>query len=96
MALAFAPDGTLYGATDVALYSFNTSTGFATKIVDFVGVTQPPLVMGLAIDSAGTFYIADYVPGSRVYTVDTTTGAATPILKTGLAFVHNIAFRVPF
>lgn len=95
MALAFAPDGTLYGATDVALYRIDTSSGHATWIVNLSGVPLP-YVMGLAIDSRGTFYIADYVPASRVYTVDTTTGAATPILNTGLAFVHNIAFRVPF
>jgi hypothetical protein len=96
MALAFAPDGTLYGANDFALYRIEPSTGHATKIVDFVGVTSPPSVMGLAIDSRGTFYIADWVPASRVYKVNTTTGLATPILNTGLNFVHNIAFRVPF
>ncbi len=96
MALAFAPDGTLYGANDFTLYRIDTSAGYATKIVDFVGVTQPPSVMGLAIDSRGTVYVADYVPASRVYTVDTTTGLATPIVNTGLPFVHNIAFRIPF
>ena len=96
MALAFAPDGTLYGANDIALYRIEPSTGHATKIVDFVGVTSPPSVMGLAIDSRRIFYIADFVPASRVYTVNTTTGVVTPILNTGLAFVHNIAFRIPF
>jgi hypothetical protein len=99
MALAFAPDGTLYGANDIALYRINPSTGYATKIVDFAGVTQPPSVMGLAIDSLGNFYVADFVPmppGSRVYRVDTSSGEATPILNTGLGYVHNIAFRVPF
>jgi DNA-binding beta-propeller fold protein YncE len=95
MALAFAPDGTLYGANDFALYRIDPSTGYASKIVDFVGVTQPPSVMGLAIDSRGIFYVADEQPASRVYTVDTTTGVATPILNPGLT-VHNIAFRVPF
>lgn len=99
MALAFARDGALYGANDIALYRINPSTGYATKIVDFAGVTQPPSVMGLAIDSLGNFYLADFVPmppGSRVYKVDTSSGDATPILNTGLGYVHNIAFRVPF
>jgi hypothetical protein len=99
MALAFAPDGTLYGANDVALYRIDISSGYASKIVDFVGVTAPPSVMGLAIDSRRNFYIADFEPmppGSRIYQVDTTTGVATPILNTELGFVHNIAFRVPF
>jgi hypothetical protein len=96
MALAFAPDGTLYGANDFALYRIDPSSGHANKIVDFAGVTQPPSIMGLAIDSRGTFYVADWVQNSRIYEVDTTTGVATPILDPGLHFVHNIAFKVPF
>jgi sugar lactone lactonase YvrE len=96
MALAFAPDGTLYGANDFALYRIDPSSGHATKIVNFVGVTSPQSVMGLAVDSRGIFYVADWVQNSRVYEVNTTTGVATPILDPGLHFVHNIAFRVPF
>jgi hypothetical protein len=38
MALAFAPDGTLYGANISTLFRIDPSTGEATKIVDFVGV----------------------------------------------------------
>ena len=99
MALAFAPDGKLYGVNSTStLFTIDTSTGEATKVVDLF--TAPgqllPLVMGLAIDSRGTVYVADWVPGSRVYRVDTTTGMVTPILNTGLNRVHNIAFRVPF
>lgn len=102
MALDFAPDGTLYGANDFALYRIEPSTGQATEIVPFVGVTQPPAVMGLAISSDSHFYIADYqplspgLPASRVYRVNTNTGLATPVLNTGLNLVHNIAFRIPF
>jgi sugar lactone lactonase YvrE len=99
MALAFARDGKLYGVNSTStLFTIDTSTGEATKVVDLY--TAPghllPLVMGLAIDSRGIIYVADYVSGSRVYRVNTTTGLATPILNTGLNFVHNIAFRVPF
>ncbi len=57
-----------------------------------MSVTPPPSVMGLAIDSCGNFCIADFVQKSRIYKVDTTTGVATPILNTGLDYVHNIAF----
>jgi hypothetical protein len=99
MALAFAPDGKLYGVNSAStLFKIDTSTGTATKVVDLVDSTSAvPLVgvMGLAIDSDGNFYVADFVPGSRIYKVDTTTGLATPILNTGLGFVHNIAFKTP-
>ena len=99
MALAFAHNGKLYGVNSTStLFTIDTSTGEATKVVDLF--TAPgqllPLVMGLAIDSRGTIYVADWVPGSRVYTVDTTTGIVTPVLNTGLNLVHNIAFKVPF
>jgi hypothetical protein len=99
MALAFAPNGKLYGVNSTStLFTIDTSTGEATKVVDLY--TAPgqllQLVMGLAIDSRGTIYVADWVPGSRLYTVDTTTGMVTPVLNTGLNLVHNIAFRVPF
>lgn len=99
MALAFAPNGRLYGANSAStLFSIDKSTGTATKLVDLYTAPGERLVgvMGLAIDSRGTFYVADFVPGSRVYTVDLKTGLATSTLNTGLDFVHNIAFKVPF
>jgi hypothetical protein len=92
MALAFAPDGTLYGANISTLFRIDPSTGEATKIVDFVGVTS---VMGLAIDTEGNFYLSDFVPVSSIYALNVATGVATPILNTGLPFVHNIAFKGP-
>lgn len=92
MALAFAPDGTLYGASVSTLYEVNPATGAATKIVDFTGVSS---VMGLAIDSGENFYLTDFVSASRVYSLNVRTGAATPILVTGLGHVHNIAFKTP-
>ncbi len=97
MALAFAPDGKLYGVNSAStLFKIDTSTGTATKVVDLVQTASAvPLVgvMGLAIDSGGNFYVADFVSGSRIYKVDTTTGLPKPILNTGLGFVHNIAFK---
>jgi DNA-binding beta-propeller fold protein YncE len=98
MSLAFAPDGKLYGANAgsannvCSIFLIDPSTGHATKVVDLQGVGS---VMGLAIDSDGNFYVADFVSGSRIYAVDTTTGVATPIMNTGKDFVHNIAFRTP-
>ena len=91
MALDFAPDGTLYGASTSALYTIDPLTGLATKVNDFQGVT---MVMGLAIAKDGDFFVTDYVASSRVYALDAE-GVATPALSTGLASVHNIAFRAP-
>jgi outer membrane protein assembly factor BamB len=96
MAMDFAPDGTLYGASPSALYTIDPSNGSATKVINFSGVTS---VMGLAIGRDGDFFISDFINltkgGSTVYALDVSTGAATPILNTGLAFVHAIAFKYP-
>jgi DNA-binding beta-propeller fold protein YncE len=92
MALAFAhdEDETLYGVNDGTLFRVDRHSGKATKVVNLVGVGN---VMGLAIDEDGKFYVADYVPGSKIYSLDLSTGFATPILNTGRDFVHNIEFK---
>jgi len=92
MALDFAPDGTLYGANTSALYAIDPSTGLATKVLDFTGVT---MVMGLAVARDWKFYVSDYVAQSKIHALDIGTGAATPVLSTGLAKAHNIAFKGP-
>jgi hypothetical protein len=95
MALAFTPDGTLYGVSDGAigkgstLYSVSLTNGFATKVVGI----KVDAVMGLAIDEDRKFYVADYAQRSKIYTLDSVTGNATPILETHLDFVNNIAFK---
>ncbi len=95
MALRFAPDGTLYGVNPFALFTIDLKTGLATKVVYFLGDVAPGTVMGFAIDSDGNFYISDFAPGSRIYSLDTTTGVTKAILNTGKDFVHSIAFRTP-
>ena len=74
MALAFAPDGTLYGANSAStLFRVNTATGEATKVVDLVhSASARPLVgvMGLAIDNDWNFYVSDFVPVSSIYALD--------------------------
>jgi len=95
MALSFTPDGTLYGVSDGAigegstLYSVSLTTGLATKVVGI----KVDAVMGLAIDEEKKFYVADYVQQSKIYTLDTVSGMAAPILETHLDFVNNIAFK---
>lgn len=101
MALDFAPDGTLYGASPSSLYTIDPSTGHATKVGDFdvpVDSSGNKKVMGLSIGRDGVFFISDFWPlpqGSTVYTFDVTTGATTPVLNTGLPLLHAIAFKYP-
>jgi len=95
MSFAWDSDGTLYGASMTALYRIhrNRTTNMATKVVDFVGSSA---VMGIAIDEDGGFYAADFVDPpthSTIYKVDVETGFLAPLFNTGIAFVHNIAFK---
>jgi len=94
MALSFAPDGKLYGATPLALYTIDLTSGLATKVVYF-SANVASNVMGMAIDADGNFYLADSTSDSFVYALDSRTGVAAPILNTGLAYVHSIAFKTP-
>jgi len=97
MALSFAPEGTLYGVSDGAtgtekgstLYTLSLTNGVATKVVDI----KVDAIMGLAVDEDGKFYVADYARQSKIYSLNSVTGKATPILATHLDFVNNIAFK---
>jgi hypothetical protein len=92
MSLSFDPSGRLFGASQHSIYRIDPSTAVATKVVDIAGATR---VMGLAFDQAGTLYASDFIPlpmGSTIYTVDLATGQFTPLIHTGVALVHNIAF----
>jgi hypothetical protein len=101
MALDFAPDGTLYGASPSSLYRIDPSTGHATKVGDFdvpVDSSGNKMVMGFSIGRDGAFFISDFWPlpkGSTVYAFDVGTGTTTPILNTGLALLHSIGFKYP-
>jgi hypothetical protein len=97
MSFGFDPDGTMYGASMMSLYTIDRITGAATRVADFSGAsTDPSKVMGIAFDGNGRLYAADYVDlsdgGSTIYSVNRETGVLTPLFRTGVAFVHNIAF----
>lgn len=102
MSLSFDPTGRLFGASQRAIYRIDSTTGAATKVVDIKGTTLVngvTRVMGLAFDQRGDLYACDFIPidalhptGSTIYSVDLATGQFTPLIRTGVAFVHNIAF----
>ena len=102
MSLSFDPLGHLYGASPNAIYRIDTSSGAATRIAHIKGaalLNGVTRVMGLAFDQRGDLYACDYMPidaahpaGSTIYSVDLSTGEFTPLIRTGVAFVHNIAF----
>jgi hypothetical protein len=53
--------------------------------------------MGSAIDEDYHFYAADFVGPptlSTIYGLNVDTGVLTPLLNTGVANVHNIAFNL--
>jgi len=87
----------MYGASMMSLYSIDRASATATKIADFNGAAMdPPQIMGIAFDDNGRLYSADHVDlpdgGSTIYALDPQTAELTPLFKTGIAFVHNIAF----
>jgi outer membrane protein assembly factor BamB len=93
MSFAFDGSGRMFGASIGALYEINPATGAATHVADFVGAS---MVMGIAFDQYDTLFAANWMPesaGSSVYEIDMSTGDATLVLNTGLAHVHNIAFK---
>ena len=102
MSLSFDPSGQLYGASQRAIYRIDTTTGTATKVADIKGaalLNGVTRVMGLAFDQRGDLFACDFMPidashpmGSTIYTVDLATGQFTPLIRTGVALVHNIAF----
>ncbi len=78
-AIAFAPDGTLYGWLDDAfgdLYTIDPATGAAAKVGE-LGLDTP--VTGLAIDSTGRVYVTTCCGASGLFLVDPTTGAVTSV-----------------
>ena len=97
MALSFTSDGTLLGISDGAngtehgstLWTLNRVNGLAANPVHI----NVDAIMGLAIAGDRKFYVADYTRQSKIYSLDSGTGVATPILETHLDFVNNIAFK---
>ncbi len=76
-ALAFAPDGTLYGLGqgDATLYTISLTTGAATA-VGSLGVPMNSPVSGMTFATDGQLFASI---DDRLHLISTTTGAATPV-----------------
>ena len=90
MDFAYDPNGVLFGATTTKLYRINTSTGSATLVSTFSGVSG---VMGITFDAAGNLFATNFSATSSLYSVNPSTGAATLIGATGIADVHSADVR---
>lgn len=86
MDFAFHPNGTLYGATQTALYTINTSTGAATLVSNFSGVS---MVMGITFNASGDLFATTFTPTSSLFSVNASTGAATLVGPIGISNVHS-------
>jgi hypothetical protein len=89
MDLAFDSSGTLWATVSDNLWTLNLATGAATPQPPITGVVPAGSVMGIMFDAADTLYATSYIAGSSLYTVDTTTGVATPVGNTGFDFPHG-------
>ncbi len=92
--LAFGPGQTLYGydkngTGDDYLVTLDRTTGLATRVGQ-TGTTDAGNVGGLTYDpTTALLYLTD---GSRLYTVNTITGAATPIGAHGVGGMSGLAY----
>jgi hypothetical protein len=92
MDLAWHPDGTMYGAAWDSLYRINRTTGQAELVTKLQGLT---MVMGLAIDGRGNFYVSEIVANASLWRVDPLTGAATAVAGVTLNNPHGLELVSP-
>ncbi|HKC63993.1 MAG TPA: hypothetical protein VKB86_10165, partial [Pyrinomonadaceae bacterium] len=86
--MAFSPTGTLYVIAGTDLY---TISGTTATLVGNTGITNTPA--GLAFGDNGALYASDTTAGnSKIYTLSTTTGAATLLGSSGAAISDMTAF----
>lgn len=85
MDISFAPDGTLWALAPNVLYRVNATTGQILSSLQVTGTVGN--LMGLAIGSTGTFYVTSHTSPGYLYSVNSSTGAATQI---GAALAHPL------
>jgi MYXO-CTERM domain-containing protein len=88
-AVAFAADGSLYGATGSSLYAIDPTTGVAAPVGDMLTVSD---VFGMDFDPGGTLY--GLTLSQQLVTIDTSSGAATIVasLDTDVGVPGSIVF----
>ena len=80
----------LWATVSGRLYEVNLATGAIISNIAITGVTQGAgSVMGLMHGTDGTAYITTYTSNSALYSLNTTTGAASFIGNTGLNGAHG-------
>jgi hypothetical protein len=100
MDMKFDRLGNLFGVTTslrpstvpAILYSINTLTGTATKIVNLVGSSR---VMGLAFGREGRLYATDYFPNPGLFEIDIRTGFERAIAALPFGFSSGLELANP-
>jgi hypothetical protein len=84
--------GTLYGATDNALYSMDTTSGLATLVAPVTGTDLDQLT-ALAINASGQAFITD-IGNTDLFSLNLQTGQATRIASIGESgnWFNDLAF----
>lgn len=91
--LAFDSSDNLYASDfiDGKLFEVNQITGALTEIGSF-GLSASHHLATLDFDASGTLYAADFGITDHLYTINTSTGAATSVGPTGFGTVRGIVF----
>lgn len=107
MDLAFDSTGTLWGTVDNKLWTIDTNTGQSTFQLDITGVTEAipadelaPFqnfveIMGIYFGADDTLYAGTFTQNAGLFTIDTSSGAATLLGRTGIDFAHGGDILVP-
>jgi hypothetical protein len=75
--IAYAPDGTLFGAAQSGLYTIDPTTGVSTFIGSFGNPYNLNLAQNIRFDSDGNLYLSNTSDNTDIYQVNTNTGSAT-------------------
>jgi len=89
-AMAYAPDGTLYGISD-ELHVIDPATGSTVKIGTFLDGASSILMHGATFSPDGTLYVVENAMPSRVFSVNLSTAALTYI-GTPTALIWDLEF----